>query len=52
MESVVDEVFLSPESDHQVAFTVVPGFRIDKTVIQCQVSLFIPNQTTKVDPIE
>jgi hypothetical protein len=39
MESVDDEVFLSPESDHQVAFTVVPGFRIDKTVIQCQVYL-------------
>jgi hypothetical protein len=32
-------VFLSLEPDHQVAFTVVPGFSIDKTVIQCQVYL-------------
>lgn len=39
MESVADEAFLSPESDPQVAFTVVPGFRIEKTVIQCQVYL-------------
>lgn len=39
MESVADEALLSPESDPQVAFTVVPGFRIDKTVIQCQVYL-------------
>lgn len=46
MESVADEVFLSPESDHQVAFTVVPGFRIDKTVIQCQVYLS-PFQTKR-----
>ncbi|KAL2331338.1 hypothetical protein Fmac_018919 [Flemingia macrophylla] len=40
MESVNDEVFLySVDSDPQVAFTVVPGFRIGKTVIQCQVYL-------------
>ncbi|KAK8638224.1 hypothetical protein V6N13_136662 [Hibiscus sabdariffa] len=43
MESVAEEVFLSsditPESEPQVAFTVVPGFRIGKTVIQAQVYL-------------
>ncbi|KAJ7981853.1 IRK-interacting protein-like [Quillaja saponaria] len=45
MASVNDEVFLSSgsdgtmESDPQVAFTAVPGFRIGKTVIQCQVYL-------------
>ncbi|TKY49196.1 IRK-interacting protein [Spatholobus suberectus] len=41
MESVNDEMFLhsDQESDPQVAFTVVPGFRIGKTVIQCQVYL-------------
>lgn len=40
MESVNDEMFLySVESDPQVAFTVVPGFRIGKTVLQCQVYL-------------
>ncbi|KAK2992541.1 hypothetical protein RJ640_004315 [Escallonia rubra] len=43
MESVNEEAFLSadgsPESDPRVAFTVVPGFNIGKTVIQCQVYL-------------
>ncbi|KAG2677702.1 hypothetical protein I3760_12G109200 [Carya illinoinensis] len=45
MESVAEEeAFLpsddTPESDpSSVAFTVVPGFRIDETVIQCQVYL-------------
>ncbi|XP_047149054.1 protein GRAVITROPIC IN THE LIGHT 1-like isoform X1 [Vigna umbellata] len=41
MESVNDEIFLysEVESDPQVVFTVVPGFRIGKTVIQCQVYL-------------
>ncbi|MFQ6621041.1 hypothetical protein Gotur_002087 [Gossypium turneri] len=43
MESVADEAFLSadigPESEPRVAFTVVPGFRVGKTVIQCQVYL-------------
>jgi len=41
MESVNDEIFLysEVESDPQVAFTVVPGFRIGKTVIQSQVYL-------------
>ena len=43
MESVAEEAFLSSditlESEPQVAFTVVPGFRIGKTVIQCQVYL-------------
>ncbi|XP_061350085.1 protein GRAVITROPIC IN THE LIGHT 1-like [Gastrolobium bilobum] len=48
MESVNDEMLLysdqTVESDPQVAFTVVPGFRIGKTVIQCQVYLS-PHQT-------
>ncbi|XP_021895052.1 protein GRAVITROPIC IN THE LIGHT 1 [Carica papaya] len=43
MESVTDEAFLSPSnsvgSEPRVAFTVVPGFRIGKTVIQSQVYL-------------
>ena len=43
MESVAEEAFLSSditlESEPKVAFTVVPGFRIGKTVIQCQVYL-------------
>lgn len=39
MESVIDEVFLSPESDPVVAFTVIPGFMIGKTAIQCRVYL-------------
>ncbi|KAE8703319.1 hypothetical protein F3Y22_tig00110472pilonHSYRG00320 [Hibiscus syriacus] len=43
MESVGEEAFLSseitPESEPRVAFTVVPGFRILKIVIQCQVYL-------------
>nr|KAJ0203299.1 hypothetical protein LSAT_V11C500274250 [Lactuca sativa] len=39
MESVNDEAFLSPESSREVAFTVVPGFKVGKTVVQCQVYL-------------
>lgn len=49
MESIADEVFPSldnnsnnnslMESDSQVAFTVIPGFRIGKTVIQSKVYL-------------
>ncbi|KAJ7948768.1 IRK-interacting protein-like [Quillaja saponaria] len=43
MESVNDEMLISSdetlESDSQVGFTAVPGFRIGKTVIQCQVYL-------------
>ena len=43
MESVAEEAFLLSDitlkSEPQVAFTVVPGFRIGKTVIQCQVYL-------------
>ncbi|XP_028114509.1 protein GRAVITROPIC IN THE LIGHT 1-like isoform X1 [Camellia sinensis] len=43
MESVSEESFLSTggtmETDPLVAFTVVPGFKIGKTVIQCQVYL-------------
>ncbi|XP_027341907.1 protein GRAVITROPIC IN THE LIGHT 1-like [Abrus precatorius] len=50
MESVNDEIFLysdqTVESDPQVAFTVVPGFRIGKTVIQCQV--YLSQHQTKV----
>ncbi|KAJ0102932.1 hypothetical protein Patl1_04895 [Pistacia atlantica] len=36
MESLDDK---TQESDTRVAFTVVPGFRIGKTVLQCQVYL-------------
>lgn len=43
MESVNEEAFLasdgSPETEPRVAFTVVPGFKIGGTVIQCQVYL-------------
>ncbi|KAE8683745.1 putative SecY protein transport family protein [Hibiscus syriacus] len=43
MESVGEEAFLSsettPGSEPRVAFTIVPGFRIRATVIQCQVYL-------------
>nr|GMC72614.1 IRK-interacting protein-like [Ipomoea batatas] len=43
MESMSDEAFLSsegtPETQPRVAFTVMPGFRIGKTVIQAQVYL-------------
>lgn len=39
MESVAEEAFLSTASEPLVGFTVVPGFRLGKTVIQCQVYL-------------
>lgn len=43
MESVNEEAFLSwdgsPETEPTVGFTVVPGFKIGKTVVQCQVYL-------------
>ncbi|CAK9151724.1 unnamed protein product [Ilex paraguariensis] len=43
MESVNEEAFVSsdgsPESESRVGFTVVPGFKIGKTVLQCQVYL-------------
>ncbi|KAM1474956.1 hypothetical protein ACFX2I_030907 [Malus domestica] len=39
MDSLDDEGFLSTASEPQVGFTVVPGFRLGKTVIQCQVYL-------------
>jgi hypothetical protein len=43
MECVAEDALLSsenaPDVDPSVAFTVVPGFRIGKTVIQCQVYL-------------
>lgn len=49
MESVAEEEpFLSSSYDPQVAFTVVPGFIIGKTVIQCQVYLAqLQNQSQK-----
>lgn len=41
MDCLAEEEFLDNnrimESNPQVAFTVVPGFKIDKTIIQCQV---------------
>ncbi|CAL5346216.1 unnamed protein product [Camellia sinensis] len=45
MESVTDEVFASAEEDGgdgslRVVFTVVPGFKIGKTLFQSQVYLF------------
>ncbi|AEE75579.1 unnamed protein product [Arabidopsis thaliana] len=46
MKSVSEEAFFSPEQEESssetepgVAFTVVPGFRIGKTTIQCEVYL-------------
>ncbi|KAK1416700.1 hypothetical protein QVD17_25816 [Tagetes erecta] len=39
MESVNEEAFLSPESCREVAFTVVPGFKLGTSVVQCQVYL-------------
>ncbi|KAI3774933.1 hypothetical protein L1987_49497 [Smallanthus sonchifolius] len=40
MESVNEEAFLSSESCREVAFTVVPGFKLGKkSVVQCQVYL-------------
>ncbi|XVF87998.1 hypothetical protein PTKIN_Ptkin19aG0013800 [Pterospermum kingtungense] len=40
MDNVAEEAFLAPiQSEPRVAFTVVPGFRIGKTVIQCKVYL-------------
>lgn len=37
MDSVNEEAFLSPVTSPEVGFTVVPGFKVGKTVIQCQV---------------
>ncbi|KAK9267630.1 hypothetical protein L1049_010061 [Liquidambar formosana] len=39
MESVTEDVFVSSEGDPRVSFTVVPGFKVGKTAIQCQVYL-------------
>ncbi|KAD4178991.1 hypothetical protein E3N88_27582 [Mikania micrantha] len=39
MDSVNEVTFMSPESSPEVAFMVVPGFKVSKTVIQCQVYL-------------
>ncbi|CAL0322862.1 unnamed protein product [Lupinus luteus] len=46
MECMNDEISVE-ESERQVAFTVVPGFRIGRTIIQCQVYLSAPNQGKK-----
>ncbi|KAH1218322.1 Protein GRAVITROPIC IN THE LIGHT 1 [Glycine max] len=53
MESVNDEIFLysEVESDPQVAFTVVPGFRMGKTVLQCQVYLTSQHKQQSKDKI-
>lgn len=40
MESVTSEAFLAADSDVRVTFTVVPGFKIGKMVVQSQVYLF------------
>lgn len=39
MESVADEAFVQSRGDPKVGFTVVPGFQIGKTILQCQVYL-------------
>lgn len=39
MESVTNEAFLADDGDVRVVFTVVPGFKIGKTVVQSQVYL-------------
>ncbi|KAK2975174.1 hypothetical protein RJ640_017387 [Escallonia rubra] len=39
MESVRDEMFAAAEGGLKVAFTVVPGFKVGKTVVQSQVYL-------------
>jgi hypothetical protein len=57
MESVNDEMFVfsdktttfdGSEEETVVGFTVVPGFRIGKTVLQCQVYLTKTKNQTKV----
>lgn len=45
MECVNDEMFQKLESDPQVEFTVLPGFRIGKTILQCQVYLSSKDHT-------
>lgn len=47
MRSVSEESLLLSESEPRVAFTVVPGFRIGKTSIQCEVYL---SRSTKSTP--
>ncbi|GFZ12389.1 hypothetical protein Acr_23g0007740 [Actinidia rufa] len=39
MESVSKEAFMLTKTEPSVAFTVVPGFKIGKTIVQCQVYL-------------
>ncbi|KAM0029145.1 putative protein gravitropic in the light 1 [Helianthus debilis subsp. tardiflorus] len=39
MDSVNEVAYVSPERSPEVAFMVVPGFKVGKTVIQCQVYL-------------
>lgn len=46
METIAEEeAFNIAEYDPRVAFTVVPGFKIGKTVIQCQVYLLNSNKS-------
>ncbi|XP_030549744.1 protein GRAVITROPIC IN THE LIGHT 1-like [Rhodamnia argentea] len=46
METIAEEEALNTaEYDPRVAFTVVPGFKIGKTVIQCQVYLLNSNES-------
>ncbi|XP_076882521.1 protein GRAVITROPIC IN THE LIGHT 1-like [Bidens hawaiensis] len=37
MESVNEEAFMSVEGSREVGFTVVPGFKLGTSVVQCQV---------------
>ncbi|CAI9087833.1 OLC1v1022012C1 [Oldenlandia corymbosa var. corymbosa] len=39
MESATDDIFASADGDFRVAFTVVPGFKVGKLVVQSQVYL-------------
>ncbi|CAN4105650.1 unnamed protein product [Withania somnifera] len=39
MESVTDEIFSAAVGEFKVAFTVIPGFKVGKTVVQSQVYL-------------
>ncbi|KAL9662014.1 hypothetical protein QQ045_026842 [Rhodiola kirilowii] len=39
MESLADEAFMESEIEPKVAFTVIPGFQIGKTILQSQVYL-------------
>ncbi|PIN21437.1 hypothetical protein CDL12_05861 [Handroanthus impetiginosus] len=47
MESVTEDIFASADGGYQVAFTVVPGFKVGQTVVQSQVYLFPPSSPAK-----